>query len=276
MSATCFAHNSTRDCFSPSRAGCPSELQFDPRCSFYDLNFNDPDVWVFIVIREMSIRSVVYATSVSTSPDNRYDITSSITSWRWMPSDSSSSSSTDSDTSSTETSSSERTVNSFVKEALVQAASNADTNVEPTFHSEDNDDYSENVEYCTGDVYEIVPKCHKDYVDDIFVDNSCAWFWCKTHRDEVQIIENPKYVRRINKEVTQNATAPVVECDPHLPNTTCVESYKLKKLRVLQTRCRMFWIPVYLPFGILFAPPNLHSSYAYLMKVILEKHSYPS
>ncbi|KAH3866764.1 hypothetical protein DPMN_029863 [Dreissena polymorpha] len=174
--------------------------QFDPMCSFYDPNFNDPDAWVFIFIRDMSIRSVVSATSVSTSPDYRYDITSSITSWRWMPSDTSSSSSTDSDTSSTETSSSERTVNSFVKGSLVQAASNADTNVDTPFHSEDNDEYSENVKYCTWDAYEIVPKCHKVDVDDIAVDNSCAWFSCKTHRDEVQIVENPKYVRRINKK----------------------------------------------------------------------------
>ncbi|KAH3711940.1 hypothetical protein DPMN_071616 [Dreissena polymorpha] len=199
--------------FLPHVQDALQNYQFDPRCSFYDPNSNDPDVWVKIVIREMSIRSVVSATSV-VSPDNRYDITSSMTSWRWMPPDTSSSSSTDSDMSSTETSSSERTVNSIVKEALVQAEL----------------EYSDNVEYCTRDVYDIVPKRPKDDVDDNAVDNSCAWFWCKTHRDEVKIVENPKYVRRINNEVTLNETAPVFECDPHLPNTTCVESYTSKEI----------------------------------------------
>ncbi|KAH3850684.1 hypothetical protein DPMN_093109 [Dreissena polymorpha] len=200
--------------FLPHLQDAIQNYQFDPRCSVYDPNFNDPDVWVKIVVREMSIRSVVSATSV-VSPDYRYDITSSMTNWRWMPSESSSSSLTDSDTSSAETSSSERTVNSFVKEALVQAEL----------------EYSDNVEYCTRDVYDIVPKRPKDDVDDIAVDNSCAWFWCKTHRDEaIKVVENPKYVRRINNEVTLNATAPVFECDPHLPNTTCAESYTSKEI----------------------------------------------
>ncbi|XP_052249087.1 uncharacterized protein LOC127856924 isoform X2 [Dreissena polymorpha] len=117
------------------------------------------------------------------------------------------------------------TVNSVVKEAHVQeelqSASNAGTKVERPFHSEDNDEKSANVKYSKYDF------------DEMAVDNSCAWFWCKTHKDEaitVKIVENPKYVRRINKEVTQNATAPVFERDPHLPNTTCVESNKSKEI----------------------------------------------
>ncbi|KAH3850899.1 hypothetical protein DPMN_093375 [Dreissena polymorpha] len=138
------------------------------------------------------------------------------------------------------------TVNSFVEEACVQAEFQNDTQEDPPFHSEDNDENSENVENRKGDFAVIEyddkaanVKCPKDDVDEIAVDNSCAWFWWKTHKDEaisVKIVENPKCVRKINKEEPQTAAVSVFERDPHTFNTTSVESCKSQEIeRVADT-----------------------------------------
>ncbi|KAH3711901.1 hypothetical protein DPMN_071577 [Dreissena polymorpha] len=54
--------------------------------------------------------------------------------------------------------------------------------------------------------------CSNEDTDETVVDNSCAWFWCKSDREEATtVVENASSVHTVNTEETQKAPV-AVEC----------------------------------------------------------------